>query len=82
VVLLAGLVAGTVIGLATAWAVLPIFNLGTLPEDLTPPSVFHINAMTLVAVVLGTGALALFMGQLVARTGSRVDVMSSVRSLA
>jgi hypothetical protein len=82
VVLLTGLVAGTVIGLATAWAVLPIFNLGTLPEDLTPPSVFHINPVTLLAVVLGTGGLALLMGQVVARRGARVDVMSSVRSLA
>ncbi|MGH7722331.1 MAG: FtsX-like permease family protein [Candidatus Dormibacteria bacterium] len=82
VVLLSGLVSGTVIGLSVAWAVLPIFNLGTLPEDVTPVSVFHLDPLTLVAVVLGTGAVALLVGWLVARTGSRVDVMSTVRSLA
>jgi ABC-type antimicrobial peptide transport system permease subunit len=82
VVLLSGLVAGTAIGLAVGWAVLPIFNLGTLPEDVTPPSVFHLDPVTLAAVVLGTGAVALVMGRVAARTGSRVDVMTTVRSLA
>jgi hypothetical protein len=81
VVLLSGLVAGTAIGLALGWAVLPIFNLGTLPEDLTPLSLFHVNPVTLVAVVLGTGAVALAVGAVVARAGSRVDVMTTVRSL-
>jgi hypothetical protein len=81
VVLLSGLVAGTAIGLALGWAVLPIFNLGTLPEDLTPVSLFHVNPVTLLAVVLGTGAVAFAVGALVARAGSRVDVMTTVRSL-
>jgi hypothetical protein len=82
VVLISGLVAGTAIGLALSWAVIPIFHLGTLPEDLTPPSVFVVDPLTLLAVVLGTGALALVMGRAVAGVGSRVDVMTTVRSLA
>jgi ABC-type antimicrobial peptide transport system permease subunit len=82
VVLLSGLATGTVIGLAVGWAVLPIFTLGTLPEDVTPASLFQVDAATLAAVVLGTGVLGLAVGQLVARTGSRVDVMATVRSLA
>jgi hypothetical protein len=82
VVLLAGLVAGTVIGLATGWAVLPIFNLGTLAEDLTPASLFRIDLVTLVGVVLGTGVVSLAVGHIVARIGSRVDVMTTVRLLA
>jgi hypothetical protein len=81
VVLVSGLVAGAVIGLALAWAVVPVFHLGTLPEDLTPPTPLHLDAITLAAVVLGTGVLALFAGRLVARAGSRVDVMATVRSL-
>jgi hypothetical protein len=81
VVLVSGLVAGAVIGLALAWAVVPVFHLGTLPEDLTPPTPLHLDAITLAAVVLGTGVLALVAGRLVARAGSRVDVMATVRSL-
>jgi hypothetical protein len=82
VVLISGLVAGTAIGLALSWAVVPIFHLGTLPEDLTPPSVFHLDPPTLLAVVVGTGLVALLMGRVVADRGSRVDVMTTVRSLA
>ena len=47
VVLITGVASGTVIGLALAWAVLPIFHLGALPEDVTPPSVFHVDPLTL-----------------------------------
>lgn len=81
VVLVTGLVAGAVIGLALAWAVVPLFHLGTLPEDLTPPTLFRLDPTTLALVVFGTGALALGAGSLVARAGSRVDVMATVRSL-
>jgi hypothetical protein len=81
VVLLTGLVSGLAIGLAAAWAVLPIFNLGVLPADVTPASVFHVDLATLAGVVLGTGALALVVGRGVAGVASRVDVMSTVRSL-
>jgi hypothetical protein len=81
VVLLTGLASGLAIGLAAAWAVLPIFNLGVLPADVTPASVFHVDLATLAAVVLGTGALALVVGRGVAGAASRVDVMSTVRSL-
>jgi hypothetical protein len=82
VVLLSGLIAGTGIGLALSWAVTPIFHLGALPEDVTPASVFSVDPLTLVAVVIGTAAVALVMGRLVAGSGSRVDVMTTVRSLA
>jgi hypothetical protein len=82
VVLTSGLVAGTAIGLALAWTVLPIFHLGTLPQDLTPPSVFHLDLLTLIGVVVGTAAVALIMGRAVAGAGSRVDVMATVRSLS
>ena len=81
-VLLSGLAAGTAIGLALAWAVIPIFHLGALPEDVTPPSVFHVDPLTLLAVVIGTGIVALVVGRVVAGRGSRVDVMATVRSLA
>ncbi|MEO8899543.1 MAG: ABC transporter permease [Candidatus Dormibacter sp.] len=81
VVLVSGLVAGAVIGLALAWAVVPVFHLGTLPEDLIPATPLHLDAVTLATVVLGTGALTLVVGRLVARAGSRVDVMATVRSL-
>jgi hypothetical protein len=81
VVLVTGLVAGAVIGLALAWAVVPLFHLGTLPEDLTPPSLLRLDPATLALVVFGTGALALAVGSLAARAGSRVDVMATVRSL-
>ena len=46
-VLISGLFAGTAIGLAVAWAVLPVFHLGDLPTDLIPPSLFHIDPLTL-----------------------------------
>lgn len=82
VVLTSGLVAGTAIGLALAWAVLPIFHLGTLPQDLVPPSVLHLDPPTLIGVVVGTAAVALIMGRAVAGAGSRVDVMATVRSLS
>ncbi|MBJ7608550.1 MAG: hypothetical protein JF887_03840 [Candidatus Dormibacteraeota bacterium] len=82
VVLITALAAGTAIGLALAWAVLPIFHLGTLAEDLTPASVVRLDPVTLVAVVVGTGAISLVVGRLVAATGSRVDVMATIRSLA
>ncbi len=82
VVLVSGLLAGTAIGLALSWAVIPIFHLGALPEDVTPSSVFHIDPLTLISAVLGTGAVALVMGRAVAGSGSRVDVMATVRSLA
>ncbi|HEY7927383.1 MAG TPA: FtsX-like permease family protein [Candidatus Dormibacteraeota bacterium] len=82
VVLVSGLVGGAVIGLALAWAVVPLFHLGTLPEDLTPPALLHLDPLTLALVVVGTGALALAVGSLVARAGSRVDVMAAVRSLS
>jgi hypothetical protein len=81
VVLLTGLASGLAIGLAAAWAVLPIFNLGILPADVTPASIFHVDLPTLAGVVLGTGALALAVGRGVAGVASRVDVMSTVRSL-
>lgn len=81
VVLISGLLAGTAIGLMLAWAIVPAFTLGTAPEDLTPPTVFSLDPLTLVAVVLGTGVLALLIGRVVAGSGSRVDVMSTVRSL-
>ncbi|HWD74925.1 MAG TPA: ABC transporter permease [Solirubrobacteraceae bacterium] len=82
VVLVSGLVAGTLIGFALAWAVVPLFHFGTLPEDLTPPALLRVDALTLALVVLGTGAVALAVGSLVARAGSRVDVMATVRSLS
>jgi ABC-type antimicrobial peptide transport system permease subunit len=82
VVLVSGLLAGTAIGLLVAWAVIPIFHLGALPEDLTPPSTLHVDPLTLVAVVLGTGGAALLMGRAVAGAGSHVDVMATVRTLA
>ncbi len=81
VVLISGLLAGTAIGLLVSWSVIPIFHLGSLPEDLTPPSVVRLDPVTLLAVVVGTGAAALLMGRAVAGVGSRVDVMSTVRSL-
>ncbi len=82
VVLVTGLVAGTLIGLLLSWAAVPVFHLGTLPADVTPPSVFAVDVTTLVAVLLGSGAASLLIGGAVANTGSRVDVMSTVRSLA
>jgi hypothetical protein len=82
VVLVSGLVAGTLIGFALAWAVLPLFHFGTLPEDVTPPALLHVDPLTLALVVLGTGAVAIGVGSLVARAGSRVDVMGAVRSLS
>lgn len=80
-VLLSGLIAGTVIGLAVGWAVLPVFHLGNQPTDLVPPSLFHIDPLTLIAVVLGTGALALLTGVVVAGSGARVHVMTAIRAL-
>ncbi len=82
VVLVTGLVAGTLIGLLLSWAAVPVFHLGTLPADVTPPSVFAVDVTTLVAVLLGSGAASLLIGGAVANTGSRVDVMATVRSLA
>ena len=80
-VLISGLVAGTAIGLAVAWAVLPVFHLGNQPTDLIPPSLFHIDALTLIAVVLGTGALSLLTGVLAAGRGARVHVLAAIRAL-
>jgi ABC-type lipoprotein release transport system permease subunit len=80
-VLINGLVAGTAIGLAVAWAVLPAFHLGSQPTDLIPPSLFHIDALTLIAVVLGTGALSLLTGVLAAGRGARVHVLAAIRAL-
>jgi hypothetical protein len=80
-VLISGVIAGTCIGLGVAWAVLPVFHLGNLPTDLVPPSLFHVNVLTLVGVALGTGALALVAGSLVAARGSRVHVMATIRAL-
>jgi FtsX-like permease family len=80
-VLISGLVAGTAIGLAVAWAVLPVFHLGNLPTDLIPPSLFHIDPLTLVEVVLGTAALSLVTGVVVAGRGARVHVMNAIRAL-
>jgi hypothetical protein len=81
-VLISGLVAGTAIGLAVCWAVLPVFHLGDSPTDLIPPSLFHIDPLTLIAVVLGTGALSLLTGAVVAGRGARVHVMSAIRALS
>ncbi len=81
-VLISGCIAGTCIGLAVCWAVLPVFHLGNLPGDLTPPSLFHVDPLTLVAVVVGTGALALVTGAMVAARGARVNVMSAIRALS
>ncbi len=80
-VLISGLAAGTAIGLAVAWAVLPVFHLGTQPTDLIPSSPFHVDALTLIAVVLGTGVLALVTGAVVAGRGAHVHVMTAIRSL-
>jgi hypothetical protein len=80
-VLISGLLAGTAIGLAVGWAVLPVFHLGNDPADLVPPSLFHVDPLTLIAVVLGTGALALLIGVVVAARGSRVHVMATIRAL-
>ncbi len=41
--------------------VLPISHLGSLPEDVTSRLGFHLDPLTLVAVVLDTGALPLAM---------------------
>ena len=82
VVLAAGLIAGTAIGLALAWAVVPLFHVGTLPADLTPPTLLRLDVLTLVGVVAGTGAVAAGVGWLVARAGSRVDVMATLRLLS
>ncbi len=81
-VAISGLIAGTVIGIAVGWAVLPVFHLGNDPTDLIPPSLFHIDPLTLLAVVLGTGALALLTGVVVAARGSRVHVMAAIRALS
>jgi hypothetical protein len=81
-VLISGCIAGACIGLAVCWAVLPVFHLGNLPGDLTPPSLFHVDPLILVAVVLGTGALALVTGAAVAARGARVNVMSAIRALS
>ena len=51
-VVISGLIGGTVIGIAVGWAVLPVFHIGNDPTDLIPPSLFHIDPLTLVAVVL------------------------------
>jgi hypothetical protein len=82
VVLLSGLLAGTVIGLALAWAAVPLFHLGSLPEDLTPPAALHLDLVTLLGTVAGTGALTLVIGRVVAGAGARVDIMGTVRSLS
>lgn len=80
-VLASGLVAGTAIGLALAWAVVPLFHAGTLPEDVTPAALLHLDPPTLAAATVGTGALALAVGRAVAATAARVDVMAALRSL-
>ncbi len=80
-VLISGMVAGTAIGLAVAWAVLPVFHLGSLPTDLIPPSPYTIDPPRLVAVVIGTGALSLLAGAVVAGRGARVHVMTAIRAL-
>ncbi len=80
-VLISGIIAGTVIGLGVAWAVLPVFHLGNQPTDLVPPSLFHIDPLTLIAVALGTGALALLTGAVVAGRGAHVHVMNAIRAL-
>jgi hypothetical protein len=80
-VLISGLIAGTGIGLGVGWAVLPVFHLGNDPADLIPPSLFHIDPLTMVVVVLGTGALALLTGAVFAARGSRVHVMTAIRAL-
>ena len=67
--------------LPSRWAVLPVFHLGNQPADLVPPSLFHIDALTLIAVVLGTGVLALVTGVVVAGRGARVHVMTAIRAL-
>jgi predicted lysophospholipase L1 biosynthesis ABC-type transport system permease subunit len=81
-VLISGLIAGTAIGVAVGWAVLPVFHLGNLPTDLVPPTLFYVDPVTLVAVVLGTGALAVLTGVVVAARGSRVHVMTAIRALS
>ncbi|MGA7989248.1 MAG: ABC transporter permease [Candidatus Dormiibacterota bacterium] len=81
-VLISGLVTGTAIGLAVAWAVLPVFHLGNLPTDLIPPSLFRIDPLTLIGVVLGTGALSLLTGIVVAGRAAHVHVMTTIRTLA
>jgi hypothetical protein len=81
-VVISGLIAGTVIGIAVGWAVLPVFHIGNDPTDLIPPSLFKIDPLTLLAVVLGTGALALLTGVVVAARGSRVHVMTAIRALS
>ena len=80
-VLISGLVAGTAIGLGVAWAVLPVFHLGNLPTDLVPATLLHIDPLTLVAVVLGMGALSLLAGMVAAGRGARVHVMTAIRAL-
>ncbi len=80
-VLISGMIAGTAIGLAVCWAVLPVFHLGNAPTDLIPPSLFHIDPHTLVGVVLGTGALSLLTGVVVAGRGAHVHVMTAIRAL-
>jgi hypothetical protein len=80
-VLISGLIAGTGIGLGVGWAVLPVFHLGNDPADLIPPSLFHIDPLTMVVVVLGTGALGLLTGAVFAARGSRVHVMTAIRAL-
>ena len=81
-VLISGLIAGTAIGVAVGWAVLPVFHLGNLPTDLVPPTLFYVDPVTLVAVVLGTGALSVLTGVMVAARGSRVHVMTAIRALS
>ena len=81
-VLISGLVAGTAIGIAVGWAVLPVFHLGNLPTDLVPSSLFYVDPVALLVVVLGTGALALLTGIVVAARGSRVNVMNAIRALS
>ncbi len=80
-VLISGIIAGTAIGLGVAWAVLPVFHLGNQPTDLIPPSLFHVDPLTLIAVALGTGALALLTGAVVAGRGAHVHVMNAIRAL-
>ena len=80
-VIISGLIAGTCIGLAVAWAVLPVFHIGNDPTDLIPPSLFHVDPLSLLGVVVGTGALALLTGAVFAARGSRVQVMTAIRAL-
>ena len=72
---------GLVIGLATAWALLPALELGTRPIDVFPPAAFVVDPARLVAALVGLAAAALALGTASGRVARGRPLIEELRSL-